>query len=77
MENSECKRWLFSKFRQCKNGSTRDSKILHVPLNRLTALSGDDAGQARSDSLAKLFKEKIDHVKRADWQEDRHDPDLR
>lgn len=44
----------------------------------LTALHGDDAAVAPADSLVNIFiKEKIEHVERADWKEDRYDPDLR
>jgi hypothetical protein len=39
---------------------------------------GDDAAKALADSLEKNFvKEKTEDVERADWQEDRNDPDLR
>jgi hypothetical protein len=47
------------------------------PAQLFTVLPGDDAVQARTDSLAKLLKEKTEYVKRAYWKEDRHDPDLR
>ena len=30
-----------------------------------------------ADSLEKSLKEKTEYVERADWQEDRYDPDLR
>ena len=47
------------------------------PAQPFTVLPGDDAVQARTDSLDKLLKEKTEYVKRAYWKEDRHDPDLR
>ena len=49
-----------------------------VALDFLTALCGDDAAEAQADSLDNYFlKEKTEHVERAYWKEDRHDPDLR
>lgn len=47
--------------------------------DRLTAPLRDDAAKALADSLKKIFskKEKTEDVERADWQEDRNDPDLR
>ena len=55
-----------------------------VARDHLTALWGDDAVEAPADSLAgernssyPSKKEKTEHVERADWEEDGHDPDLR
>ncbi len=53
---------------------TENTRFAQDPL---TALHGDDAALPGWQSRQYFLKEKIEHVERAYWKEDRHDPDLR